>query len=88
MIAESGRIVPIEVKAGRAGRLPSVHQIIAQTGVGRTIRVDMNLPTLQRVETAVRAPAVSREISFDLVSYPTYVVETLLAGSPLSLVKV
>ena len=32
VIAESGRIVPIEVKAGRAGRLPSVHQFVAQTG--------------------------------------------------------
>lgn len=81
VIADRGRILPIGVKAGKAGSLRSVHQVVAQSGVDHAIRFDMNLPTLQRVETIVRTPVGSRKISFDLVSYPAYAVENLLASS-------
>jgi len=81
VISEKGKIFPIEVKAGKAGSLRSVHQFVAQTGVARAIRFDMNLPTTQRVETSVRTPLGSSEVAFDLDSYPAYAVETFLRNS-------
>lgn len=85
VIAEKGRILPIEVKAGKTGSLRSVHQFVARTGVDYAIRFDMDIPTLQRVATVVRTADGSREISFNLASYPVYSVESLIEARQLGI---
>ena len=49
-----GCIVPIEVKAGRAGTLKSLHQFVFEKRVPFAIRFHAELPELQEVDTEVR----------------------------------
>ena len=49
-----GCIVPIEVKAGRAGTLKSLHQFVFEKRVSFAIRFHADLPALQTVDTEVR----------------------------------
>lgn len=72
-----GRIVPIEVKAGHAGRLKSLHQFVAEKQVPLAVRFNSDLPTLQTVEAEVRRGKGSERVRYPLLSLPLYLVERL-----------
>ena len=72
-----GRIVPIEVKAGRAGALKSLHQFAAEKRVRLAVRFDVNPPSLQTVDTRVRRGRGSEQVRYSLLSLPLYLVERL-----------
>ena len=72
-----GRIVPIEVKAGRAGTLKSLHQFVFEKRVPFAIRFHADLPELQTVDTEVRRGHGTERACYRLLSLPLYLVERL-----------
>ena len=72
-----GRIVPIEVKAGRTGTLKSLHQFVAEKRVPIAVRFDAEPPAVHTVEADVRRGHGSERIRYRLVSLPLYLVERL-----------
>ncbi|HAK46927.1 MAG TPA: AAA+ family ATPase [Spirochaeta sp.] len=78
VISNEGKLVIIEVKSGKSGSLRSVHQLIAKTGLKTAYRFDINPPSKKKVLTSVRSKDEQREIEFELVSCPVYMIETFL----------
>ena len=75
-----GRIVPIEVKAGRSGALKSLHQFVAEKNVELAVRLDARPPSLQTVEARIpqgRPGRGGEQVRYRLLSLPLYLVERL-----------
>ena len=72
-----GRIVPIEVKAGRAGTLKSLHQFVFENRVPFAIRFHADLPALQTVDTEIRRGHGAERVHCRLLSLPLYLVQRL-----------
>ena len=72
-----GRIVPIEVKAGRTGTLKSLHQFVAEKRVPVAVRFDAEPPAVHDVDAEVRRGHGSERVRYRLVSLPLYLVERL-----------
>ncbi len=72
-----GRIVPIEVKAGRTGTLKSLHQFAAEKRAPLAVRFDAEPPSLHTVDAEVRRGRGSERVRYPLVSLPLYLVERL-----------
>jgi len=71
VIAVGTRIVPVEVKAGAAGRLRSLHVMVAEKGLDLAVRVGPEPLQLREVTTALpRGP----QRTFRLLSVPFYMV--------------
>jgi uncharacterized protein len=67
-------VVPLEVKAGASGSMKSLLQFVMQKGSPAAVRLDMNPPSLQHVRHRIGTGSGSREVSFDLLSLPLYMV--------------
>jgi uncharacterized protein len=80
VVAFDGRIVPIEVKAGNRGSLRSLHQFVLEKSVPLAVRFDTNLPSVQTVETTVRAADRTEAVKYRLMSLPLYLVERVEAA--------
>ncbi|MCY3840433.1 MAG: DUF4143 domain-containing protein [Gammaproteobacteria bacterium] len=72
-----GRIVPVEVKAGRAGALRSLHQFVAEKRPPVAVRFDALTPSVQDVAAEVTSKGKPRRIRYRLLSLPLYLVERL-----------
>ncbi len=72
-----GRIVPIEVKAGRSGTLKSLHQFAAEKRAPLAVRFDADPPALHAVEADVRRRHGAERVRYRLLSLPLYLVERL-----------
>ena len=72
-----GCIVPIEVKAGRAGTLKSLHQFVFEKRAPFAIRFHADPPALQTIDTEVRHAQGAERIRYRLLSLPLYLVERL-----------
>ena len=73
----AGRVVPVQVKAGRAGTLKSLHQFVAEKRPPVAVRLDASPPGLQDVRATVRSHGESIPVSYRLLSLPLYLVERL-----------
>jgi len=69
VISEKGKIIPVEVKAGKSGTLRSLQQFALKHGSKHALRFDLNLPSVQQIS--------SKGISYTLHSLPIYLVESL-----------
>lgn len=74
-IVVDGRIVPVEVKAGTTGTLRSLHQFACARGSAVALRFDANPPTRHRVSHTIVTTDGSRQVSYELISLPLYMVE-------------
>ena len=72
-----GCIVPIEVKAGRAGTLKSLHQFVFEKHVPFAVRFHAEPPALQVVDAEVRRRHGAGRVRYRLLSLPLYLVERL-----------
>lgn len=72
-----GRIVPLEVKAGRVGALRSLHQFVAEKRPPIAVRFDASPPSVQDIDTEVMSKGESRRVRYRLLSLPLYLVERL-----------
>lgn len=73
VLAHEGEILPIEVKAGAAGSLKSLRELILAKRFPRAIRFDLNRPTSQVVPLTTDAGTVT----YTLDSLPLYAVPFL-----------
>ncbi len=72
-----GKIVPIEVKAGRVGTLKSLHQFVGEKAPALAVRFDASPPSLQEARAKVRTRDATRLVRYWLLSLPLYLVERL-----------
>lgn len=74
VVSRGPEIFPVEVKAGSAGSLRSLHQFAAQKKTRVAIRFDLNPPSRQQVEHALSPAHGPAQVQFDLISLPLYAV--------------
>ena len=77
MVELGGEIVPVEVKAGRAGTLKSLHQFVAEKRPPLAVRFDAAPPGVQEVRAEVRSGGAIETVRYRLLSLPLYLVERL-----------
>ncbi|MEN0064324.1 MAG: AAA family ATPase [Myxococcota bacterium] len=69
-----GRVVPIEVKAGAAGAMKSLHRFVHAKGLHFAVRCDANPPSVQRIQVKTTE---GNPVAYDLLSVPLYLVWNL-----------
>jgi predicted AAA+ superfamily ATPase len=74
IIQHNTSIVPIEIKAGSAGSMKSLHQFMFDKKLGLAVRVDLNHPSVSRI--AVKT-TLGDTVEYLLLSIPFYLVERL-----------
>ena len=77
VIALNGTIIPIEVKAGKAGSLKSLHQFMFEKKLKTAIRFDCNTPLKQKISTKIQTKQGQMQVEYELVSLPLYLVESI-----------
>ena len=84
LMVSGGRILPVEVKAGKAGSLKSLHRYMHDKEFSQAIRLDLNLPSEQEVDVSFRLGAGAGRVQYKLRSAPVYMAEHLprLLDSP------
>lgn len=63
-------VVPLEVKAGASGSMKSLLRFVMEKGSPTAVRLDMNPPSLQRIQHGIG----TERVSFELLSLPLYMV--------------
>ena len=79
VISVGGKVVPVEVKAGRTGSLKSLHVFLREKGRDFGLRFNTDIPSLLDAETSL---ADGKNRSFRLLSLPLY-----MAGQALRLCR-
>jgi hypothetical protein len=63
------RIVPVEIKAGAAGAMKSLHQFMFDKGLTLAVRLDRNPPSLQAMDLATTK---GQAVRYRLLNLPHY----------------
>jgi len=71
VISEKGKIIPIEVKAGKTGSLKSLHRFIEEKKVNIAVRINNDIPSIMDVKNSL---TTGEKIQFKLISIPTYLI--------------
>lgn len=74
VIARNGRIVPVEVKAGKTGRLRSLRQFVAEKETDFALRINTDKPSLLNVSDTMHD---GTRISYRLLSLPIYLIDQI-----------
>ena len=74
IIQHGTTIVPIEIKAGSRGSMKSLHQFMFDKKLDLAVRVDLNPPSLSRVDVKT---TTGHSVDYQLLSIPFYLVEML-----------
>ena len=77
VISHGNAIIPIEVKSGKSGSLKSLQQFVYRKAPQITVRLDLNPPSIQKVQSKIRTKEGIQEINFNLMSLPLYAIEEL-----------
>lgn len=77
VVSRGDLIVPIEVKAGKAGSLKSLHQFVSEKRCPFAVRFDLNAPSLQTIETTVSRADGKQTVAYKLLSLPLYLAGRL-----------
>lgn len=80
VIARSGRMYPVEVKAGKSGSLKSLHQYLLCKGSHIAFRFDLNQASRQELVSSIRLSGSQNKtgnVAYSLCSLPLYAVEEL-----------
>ncbi len=71
VIEHGNKVIPIEVKAGSAGSLKSLHLFMGVKNLPLAVRLNSDLPSIVRVE--VKDP-IGKNVSYQLLSIPFYLI--------------
>ncbi len=77
VVALGGDIIPIEVKSGATGSLKSLHQFMGIKPAPVAVRFDLQLPSVQQIDTVINMDKQQKQVKYQLVSLPLYLVERL-----------
>jgi uncharacterized protein len=74
IIQHQDRIVPVEIKSGKAGSMKSLHQFMHDKQLDLAVRINANRPAVEqiRIKTTKGDP-----VSYDLVSIPLYLAQQI-----------
>jgi hypothetical protein len=65
------KIIPVEVKAGKTGRLKSLHQFIKEKGVDLAVRINLAKPSV--FQDSNKLPG-GQSVEYRLLSMPFYLI--------------
>lgn len=71
VISQGTLIIPVEVKAGKTGRLKSLHQFIKEKDVDLAFRINLAKPSVLRESSPVYGGGT---VQYRLISIPFYLV--------------
>ena len=71
VISSGTEIIPVEVKAGKTGRLKSLHQFVKEKGADLSVRINLAKPSVFQEST--RVPG-GQSVQFNLLSIPFYLI--------------
>jgi hypothetical protein len=74
LVQHGNRVIPVEVKAGPAGSMKSLHQFMADKGLDLAVRFNLNLP---REEVVNVKTTTGQPVAYRLLSLPIYMAERL-----------
>lgn len=74
VISHHQKVLPLEAKAGKSGKLKSLHYFASEKGSQLAIRVNINQPSQHKTKIQLADKA---ESTFELLSIPIYLVESL-----------
>ncbi len=77
VIAFDGKIIPIEVKAGKSGTLKSLQQFMCLKNKKLALRFDLNKYSTQEITSKIRVVNEDKAVNFNLISYPLYAISAL-----------
>lgn len=77
VIQHGMQMVPIEVKAGKSGRLRSLHGFMQDKQLPLAVRFDLNPPSIMTIETSVPTASGPQSVTYRLLSLPLYAVDRL-----------
>ncbi|NQZ58677.1 MAG: ATP-binding protein [Lentisphaeraceae bacterium] len=73
--AHNGVIYPIEVKAGQAGTMKSLHRFMYEKQCPCAVRFDLNPPSEQDVDVSFKLGNGSAQVAYKLKSRPVYMAD-------------
>jgi len=74
-LIQSGHVpIPVEVKAGKSGRLKSLHIFCDIYQYQKAVRFDLNMPSVFQCNHKISS---GKKVSYELVSLPLYMVEEI-----------
>jgi predicted AAA+ superfamily ATPase len=71
LIAQGQRVVPVEIKAGKAGTLRSMHYFLNEKKLSFGLRFNSDVPSFLSADALI---ADKTEVRYDLLSLPLYLV--------------
>jgi len=74
VIQHGSYVVPVEVKAGKAGSMKSLHAFMQAKQLSCALRLDINPPSSQMVDVKT---TTSKSVKYRLISLPLYMVESI-----------
>ncbi len=74
VVQHGSQIVPVEVKAGNAGAMKSLHAFMHHKKLRRALRLDANPPSVQDLDVRT---TTSESVKYRLMSLPLYMVESI-----------
>jgi predicted AAA+ superfamily ATPase len=77
VIQHGSHIIPVEVKAGKAGSMKSLHAFMQAKQLGCAVRLDINPPSSQVVDVKT---TTAESVKYRLISLPLYMVESIPAA--------
>jgi len=77
IVQHGSRVIPVEVKAGKAGSMKSLHAFMHGKGLPFAVRLDANAPSCQDVDVET---TTGDSVAYRLVSLPLYMVESIPAA--------
>ncbi len=77
VVQTGGHIIPVEVKAGAAGSLKSLHQFMGSKEAPLAVRLDASFPSVTRINTKISTGKTFRRVQYPLLSLPLYLIERL-----------
>jgi len=77
VIQQGSHVVPVEVKAGKAGAMKSLHAFMQSKQLPCALRLDINPPALQDLDLRT---TTTDPVRYRLLSLPLYMVESIPAA--------
>jgi predicted AAA+ superfamily ATPase len=77
VIQHGSHVVPVEVKAGKAGSMKSLHAFMQGKKLSCALRLDINPPSSQEVDVMT---TTAESVKYRLISLPLYMVESIPAA--------
>ncbi|MCD4674627.1 MAG: AAA family ATPase [Desulfobacula sp.] len=71
VIASGSKVIPVEVKSGKTGRLKSLHQFIKEKGVDLAVRINLAKPSVFQDSNKLTG---GESVEYKLLSIPFYLI--------------